>query len=404
MSNLFYHPLGDWVETHSRSINTYYTYSDASKTHVTGELDIGATTGVPQYAMCDGTITYCGQKQSGGNTYCILECGADQNNLGETFYIRYLHGNYTVSTGDTVKKGQKIGTTAAIGNATGPHLHIGFSGKSDGSRDPAISGSVIEKDGTKYFVRNGKQYPLLDNIDWDLIEKWKAQLGLTDNSDIGYCWLVMASKFEKVEQSTSSSVLDASQYMNNTVIGIDTTYGAYSISMKDLVHGVVQLEMGAYTSDLDNKLNASVVEWVCRCARNRLVASNGDGSSIATWITGNSDQGKYMSTFSPYLPDKAVTFCDNIIGGQDYFYAEKMAEIYRYGNWEDARFYDHLYSAETFYAGTVSSSVLATIPMSGGTVYFNSLLNNDGVKFFYPDGTSNKSAYPNPYYKGGVYN
>lgn len=76
MSIYYYHPLGDYAKIYERNINHYYTYSDGY--HVAGEIDVGVTTGVAQYAMCDGIITSAGKwNDDYGTTYAILECKAN---------------------------------------------------------------------------------------------------------------------------------------------------------------------------------------------------------------------------------------------------------------------------------------------------------------------------------------
>ena len=92
--------------------------------HGCGKLDIPASH-TETYAMCDGKIARVGT-YSDGSTVCALEC--TQSGLGITFYIRYLHGNYTVKEGQQVKRGDLLGYTDSIGGGSiGDHLHIDFS-------------------------------------------------------------------------------------------------------------------------------------------------------------------------------------------------------------------------------------------------------------------------------------
>lgn len=81
-------------------------------------IDFGGTNGVsPIVAAASGVVekTYCGS----GYGNCLV---VKHNNGTKTLYA---HLNVIiVSSGTSVKKGQKIGTLGRTGNVTGPHLHF----------------------------------------------------------------------------------------------------------------------------------------------------------------------------------------------------------------------------------------------------------------------------------------
>jgi murein DD-endopeptidase MepM/ murein hydrolase activator NlpD len=80
--------------------------------------DIAAGKGTPILAVADGKITFAGWKSGYGKTIEV--------SLGKGLIVRYSHlSSYTISSG-RVKKGQQIAKMGDTGNATGPHLDIGF--------------------------------------------------------------------------------------------------------------------------------------------------------------------------------------------------------------------------------------------------------------------------------------
>ncbi|KPI26675.1 Peptidase M23 [Actinobacteria bacterium OV320] len=79
-------------------------------------LDLVASSGTPIYAPADGKVVHAGPGGSYGNMTKIEHAGG----------VITLYGHQTsikVSVGQTVKRGQQIGTVGATGNVTGPHLH-----------------------------------------------------------------------------------------------------------------------------------------------------------------------------------------------------------------------------------------------------------------------------------------
>lgn len=391
MSIYYYHPLGDYAKTYERNIDHYYTYSGGY--HVAGEIDVGVTTGVAQYAMCDGIITSAGKWNDGyGTTYAILECKANQNGLNDTFYIRYLHGDYTVKTGQIVKAGDKIGTTASHGDVTGPHLHIGFSHSKNGYRDPTVTGKLQIRNGKHYYIYKNKEYPIDDdlNIDWNLIEQWKAQLKVTNN-DIGYCWLVLASEFKEIKAG-------------NTVINKTMDVSSKFKNENDwlALYGLLQSEEGQIAKNLKDEKNAAIFEWVVRVARNRLF-SGITIQQLPLW-GGGQDYNSCVA-LGKNLPSEARKFAKNIISGQDYFYVEKVAQNYRWSetkNWSKEKWFNRLYSATQFCGGSTHNGYLplAAIPFAYGPYFFMQCPNDTSSivwNKFWPNGENGESAYPNPY-------
>ncbi|MDX3135260.1 peptidoglycan DD-metalloendopeptidase family protein [Streptomyces europaeiscabiei] len=79
-------------------------------------LDLVATSGTPIYAPADGKVVAAGPGGSYGNMTKLQHAGG--------VITLYAHQtSFNVSVGDSVKRGQQIGTVGATGNVTGPHLH-----------------------------------------------------------------------------------------------------------------------------------------------------------------------------------------------------------------------------------------------------------------------------------------
>lgn len=79
--------------------------------------DIGASYGAEIVAANSGTVTLAGWNSGYGNCV-IIDHGGGKATL-------YGHMSaYSVSQGQTVSKGQRIGSVGSTGNSTGPHLHF----------------------------------------------------------------------------------------------------------------------------------------------------------------------------------------------------------------------------------------------------------------------------------------
>lgn len=97
-------------------------------------IDIGVPIGTPVYAIADGEViktwnkcdpdggkigNMCGSRGTGN---FVLYQMMQEN---KTYYVYVMHlEKAEVNAGDTIVKGQRIGTSGNSGNSTGPHLHI----------------------------------------------------------------------------------------------------------------------------------------------------------------------------------------------------------------------------------------------------------------------------------------
>ena len=103
--------------------NITSSFSPRRKNPVTGiwkrhtGTDIGAAYAAAIVAANAGTVTLAGWNSGFGNCV-IIDHGGGKATL-------YAHmSSYSVSTGQTVSKGQRIGSVGSTGNSTGPHLHV----------------------------------------------------------------------------------------------------------------------------------------------------------------------------------------------------------------------------------------------------------------------------------------
>ena len=83
-------------------------------------VDLATDKGTSFHAVHDGTIVDAGEKWDPKNTAIILD-------HGDGTYSRYLHGDIICKTGQTVKRGDVLGTVNCNGIGTGPHLHFEMS-------------------------------------------------------------------------------------------------------------------------------------------------------------------------------------------------------------------------------------------------------------------------------------
>lgn len=79
-------------------------------------IDISNNVGTPVVAPADGTVVYAGDREGYGKVLVISH--------GYGLMTRYGHlAEYSVQVGDTVTRGQHIGSVGRTGRTTGPHLH-----------------------------------------------------------------------------------------------------------------------------------------------------------------------------------------------------------------------------------------------------------------------------------------
>jgi murein DD-endopeptidase MepM/ murein hydrolase activator NlpD len=84
-------------------------------------IDIAATYGTPIVAPLAGVVVFAGWKSNGGGYQVWISHG---NNL----YTMSCHmSGVTVSTGQSVGRGQGVGRVGMSGWATGPHDHFAVS-------------------------------------------------------------------------------------------------------------------------------------------------------------------------------------------------------------------------------------------------------------------------------------
>lgn len=80
-------------------------------------LDFAAKDGSDMVAVASGVVTWAGKRYGYGN---LVEV-----NHGKGYVTRYGHAKEVLAkVGDTVEKGQVIGTVGSTGRSTGPHVHF----------------------------------------------------------------------------------------------------------------------------------------------------------------------------------------------------------------------------------------------------------------------------------------
>lgn len=102
----------------STSFGTYRTFSNGSTEWHTA-VDMAAKGGTPVYATNSGNIIFAQYLQLTGNTV-IIDHGMGV--LSWHYHMRSI----SVSEGDFVEKGMKIGEVGTTGLSTGNHLHFGM--------------------------------------------------------------------------------------------------------------------------------------------------------------------------------------------------------------------------------------------------------------------------------------
>jgi len=93
-------------------------------------VDIAGAAGVSVIAIASGIVTFAGEKSGYGKLVEINHGGGVVTRYGH-------HRKLNVSTGDLVKKGQKIGEMGSSGRSTGPHVHYEIY-KNKRAIDPSI--------------------------------------------------------------------------------------------------------------------------------------------------------------------------------------------------------------------------------------------------------------------------
>ena len=114
-------PLGAPTDKLPRSEDDFGSTRNfsANKTSLHSGRDYPVGEGNAVKAVADGTVVLAADHFYTGNAVYV-DHGAGL--LSMNFHLASLK----VATGDTVKRGQTIGTIGGTGRATGPHLHLGF--------------------------------------------------------------------------------------------------------------------------------------------------------------------------------------------------------------------------------------------------------------------------------------
>ena len=83
-------------------------------------LDIGSPYGAPVVAAADGVVSHAAPLSTYGNLIMVTH-----SIEGQIYTTVYAHlSDFSVSQGQTVTKGQQIGSIGSTGRSTGPHLHF----------------------------------------------------------------------------------------------------------------------------------------------------------------------------------------------------------------------------------------------------------------------------------------
>ncbi|MFG1780427.1 peptidoglycan DD-metalloendopeptidase family protein [Micromonospora sp. NPDC049051] len=97
----------------TQAAGSSFSHNDAYNRHA---IDFGMPVGVPILASAAGTIRFEGWA-GGGGIMALVDHGNNRCS-------QYAHLSATIiNNGDRVAQGQRIGTSGATGNVTGPHLH-----------------------------------------------------------------------------------------------------------------------------------------------------------------------------------------------------------------------------------------------------------------------------------------
>ncbi len=107
-------PLDDMRVTSSFGNRVHPIYGE---TRFHAGIDMGASTGTSVLSSADGTVVFAGNSSGYGN-YTVIDHGGQ-------LATAYAHqASIGVSVGDSVTRGQRIGTVGSTGASTGPHLHF----------------------------------------------------------------------------------------------------------------------------------------------------------------------------------------------------------------------------------------------------------------------------------------
>ncbi len=126
--------------TITQAAGSSFSHNDAYNRHA---IDFGMPVGVPILASAAGTIRFEGWATGGGGIMALVDHGNNRCS-------QYAHLSATIiNIGNRVAQGQRIGTSGATGNVTGPHLHWNIV-NCDSQTSREIPNSV--EVGTRYVV------------------------------------------------------------------------------------------------------------------------------------------------------------------------------------------------------------------------------------------------------------
>lgn len=114
---------GSWTKPVNGRFTSGYGYR-VHPIYGTGRMHYGVdfanSIGTPVVSAADGVVSYAAPFSTYGNVVMVTH-----NIDGQTFTSLYAHLNSIgASVGQSVSKGQQIGTLGNTGNSTGPHLHF----------------------------------------------------------------------------------------------------------------------------------------------------------------------------------------------------------------------------------------------------------------------------------------
>ena len=137
-SGVFMFPVASYVYISSRFGERVHPITGELKHH--NGMDIASNMGTTVYAADSGTVVLA--EWYGGYGNCIM---IDHGNGYKTLYGHL--SSISVSSGQSVSKGDVIGAVGSTGNSTGPHLHFEvYRGDSRIDPEQFYSGLVISQD------------------------------------------------------------------------------------------------------------------------------------------------------------------------------------------------------------------------------------------------------------------
>lgn len=113
-----------WPVPAGTTISSYYGYRGGQgvpSDH--GGIDLNPGAGHPVQSIAEGVVV---EASTGGGVYgvyAVIEHNVDGSTV-RTLYGHMEYGSLTVGVGDSVSRGQVLGTVGSTGLSTGPHLHF----------------------------------------------------------------------------------------------------------------------------------------------------------------------------------------------------------------------------------------------------------------------------------------